>query len=103
MTKALVTIEVDFDTYNVANQSGLGESSNPEHPPARRIEQAKREWVWDETHNWLKDKKEFIQIVKVSLTRNKMCEFCDANPPRTPDSKWCESCRDDYKEGVSRF
>jgi len=27
----------------------------------------------------------------------KVCEICETNPPRTPESKWCESCRDDFK------
>jgi hypothetical protein len=28
----------------------------------------------------------------------KVCEMCEANPARTLDSKWCDSCRDDFKE-----
>jgi hypothetical protein len=30
--------------------------------------------------------------------KEKLCEMCDANPPRTSESKWCDSCRDDFKE-----
>ena len=27
-----------------------------------------------------------------------VCKMCEVNPPRTSVSKWCESCRDDFKE-----
>ena len=69
MTKALVTIEVDIDTHDIPVQTGLGESSNPGHPPQRRIAEAKRDHIWDVTHDLLKDKSEFVRIVKVSLTK----------------------------------
>ena len=68
MTKALVTIEVDFDTYRIY-QSGLGESSNPQHPPMRGIAEAKRDFIWDEMHKTLASKGEFVQIKKVSLIK----------------------------------
>jgi len=69
MTKALVTIEVDFDTWGIPTQEGLGESSNPEHPPMRRINEAKRDFIWDEIHQMLVDKNQFVQIKKVSLIK----------------------------------
>lgn len=28
----------------------------------------------------------------------KICEMCEVNPARTLDSKWCDSCVDDFKE-----
>jgi hypothetical protein len=69
MTKALVTIEVDVDTYGFPVQTGLGESSNPEHPPQRRIAEAKRDHIWNFVYDLLKNKPQFIQVVKVSLTK----------------------------------
>ena len=42
MTKALVIIEVDIDTANFPVQEGLGENSNPQHPPMRAIAEGKR-------------------------------------------------------------
>lgn len=69
MTKALVTIEVDIDTWGFPVQEGLGESSNPEHPSMRRINEGKRERIWDVTHDLLKDKLEFVKVVKVSLIK----------------------------------
>ena len=68
-TKALVTIEVDVDTWGIPVQEGLGESCNPNHPPRRRIDEGKREHIWDVTHNLLKDKSEFVKVVKVSLIK----------------------------------
>lgn len=26
-----------------------------------------------------------------------LCEICEDNEPRTSESKWCDSCRDDFK------
>ena len=69
MTKALVTIEVDIDTYGFPVQTGLGESSNPSHPGQNAIAEGKRERIWNVTYDLLKDKSEFVQIVKVSLTK----------------------------------
>jgi hypothetical protein len=34
---------------------------------------------------------------------SKVCEICESNPPRTKEFKWCESCRDDFKESDSEF
>jgi len=70
MTKALVTIEVDIDTWGFPVQEGLGESSNPSHPGQRAITEGKRERIWDVTHNLLKDKSEFVKVVKVSLIKD---------------------------------
>ncbi len=69
MTKALVTIEVDVDTRHFPVQEGLGESSNPRHMPVRAIAEGKRERIWDVTYNLLKDKSEFVKVVKVSLIK----------------------------------
>lgn len=69
MTKALVTIEVDVDTHNIPVQTGLGENSNPQHVGQKSIAGAKRAHIWDTTYDLLKDKSEFVQIVKVSLTK----------------------------------
>lgn len=27
-----------------------------------------------------------------------LCEICGVSPKRYPESKWCEECRDDFKE-----
>lgn len=71
MTKALITIEVDVDTSGILelHNSGLGESSNPNHSGQRHIQEGKRNYIWDVIHDLLKDKSEFVQIVKVSLTK----------------------------------
>ena len=69
MTKALVIIEVDIDTANFPVQEGLGENSNPQHPPMRAIAEGKRERIWDVTYDLLKEKSEFVRIVKVSLSK----------------------------------
>ena len=69
MTKALVTIEVDIDTQHFPVQEGLGESSNPQHPPMRAIAEGKRERIWDVTYDLLKDKSEFVKVVKVQLIK----------------------------------
>jgi hypothetical protein len=69
MTKALVTIEVDIDTYGIPVQTGLGESSNPNHPGQRHIQNSKRGYIWDVIYNLLKNKSEFVQIVKISLMK----------------------------------
>lgn len=69
MTKALVIIEVDIDTAHFPVQEGLGENSNPQHPPMRAIAEGKRERIWDVTHDLLKEKSEFVRIVKVSLSK----------------------------------
>ena len=68
MTKALVTIEVDIETP-VHRDSGAGESSNPSHPGIRFLEDEKRNYIWDEVHNWVKDKNEFAKVLKVSLIK----------------------------------
>ena len=47
MTKALITIEVDIDTYGIPVQTGLGENSNPSHPGQRHIQNSKRGYIWD--------------------------------------------------------
>jgi len=31
----------------------------------------------------------------------RLCEICECNEPRTPVSKWCDGCRDDFKDGES--
>ena len=71
MTKALVTIEVDLDTSGIVElrSSGLGESSNPNHPKQNHIKQGKRDFIWDITCEWLKDKEGFVQIKEVRLPK----------------------------------
>jgi hypothetical protein len=69
MTKALVTIEVDFDTFAIPIQQGLGENSNPTYLPMNRIVEAKRDYIWDQTHKLLADKNEFIQITRVLILK----------------------------------
>lgn len=66
MTKALVTIEVDINTNGIY-QSGLGESSNPNHPTKGWIENEKRGYIWDCVHSLLANSKGYTKIVKVSL------------------------------------
>ena len=72
MTRALVTIEVDIDTSGILelHESGLGESSNPNHPGQRHIEEGKRNYIWDETAKWFQLKTEFVAIKKVSLIKD---------------------------------
>lgn len=62
ITKALVTIEVEFNTRHVPVQEGLGESSNPSHQPRSRIVQAKRDFIWDQVHEWVAGKPEFVCV-----------------------------------------
>ena len=62
MTKAYVTIAVDIDTTNIPVQTGLGESSNPQHVSRSHAVQAKRDHVWDVVHSWLWSKEGFIQV-----------------------------------------
>jgi hypothetical protein len=71
MTKALITIEVDVDTSGILelHNSGLGESSNPNHPGQRHIQEGKRNYIWDVADSFLKTNSEFVRIVKVSLTK----------------------------------
>ena len=28
----------------------------------------------------------------------RLCEICEEEAPRTPESKWCEGCRRDFKD-----
>ena len=74
MTKALVTIEVDVDTSGILElrDSLLGESSNPNHAGQRHIEQGKRDYIWDVTHEFLNGKSEFVKVVKVSLIKDEI-------------------------------
>lgn len=67
-TKAYVLIAVEFETPAFYD-SGLGESSNPSHPGIQFLENEKRNFIWDEVHEWIADKPEFVRIQKVSLTR----------------------------------
>jgi hypothetical protein len=68
MTKALVTIEVDIETGRTRD-SGLGESSNPDHHGIRFVEDEKRGFIWDSVHDWLSNNPEFKTVVKVSLPK----------------------------------
>ena len=68
MTKALVIIEVDINTGHYRS-SGLGESSHPNHPGIRFIEDEKRGEIWDRVHGWLQNQNEFITVKKVSLIK----------------------------------
>jgi len=72
MTKALVTIEVDVDTSGILelHNSGLGESSNPNHPGQRHIQEGKRNYIWDITDQFLRGNSEFVKVVKVSLIKD---------------------------------
>lgn len=74
MTKALVTIEVDVDTSDIweLKDSHLGESSHPNHPSKRHIEQGKRNYIWDVTYEFLNGKSEFVKVVKVSLIKDEI-------------------------------
>ena len=69
MTKALVTIEVDFDTFGIPVQEGLGESSNPDHPGQRRIQEGKRDYIWDSVSKLLANIPEVKQVIKVSIPK----------------------------------
>jgi hypothetical protein len=69
MTKALVTIEVDFDTYGIPVQTGLGESSNPSHPGQRHIMEGKRNYIWDSVAKFIETNPEMKSVVKVRLVR----------------------------------
>jgi hypothetical protein len=66
MTKAIIVIEANIDTDHLY-QMGLGESSNPQHPPISRVLTAKRDWIWDETHKLLNEN---YKIVRVSLRKD---------------------------------
>jgi hypothetical protein len=74
MTKAVVTIEVDVDTSGILelHNSGLGERSHPNHPGKKHIQEGKRNYIWDTTDEFLKDKSEFVRIVKVSLIKEEI-------------------------------
>ena len=70
MTKALVTIEVDFDTYGIVGiPQGLGESSNPSHPGQRRIHTAKAEYIWDCVAELIEINPNLKKVVKVQLIK----------------------------------
>jgi hypothetical protein len=69
MTKALVIIEVDFDTFGIPVQEGLGESSNADHPGQRRIKEAKRDYIWDSVSKLLANIPEVKNVVKVSIPK----------------------------------
>ena len=69
MTKAFITIEVDIDTRHFPVQEGLGESSNPEHPPRSAVIEGKRERIWEVAWEWLKDKEGFVQIKEVRFPK----------------------------------
>jgi hypothetical protein len=36
---------------------------------------------------------------KGSIEYLDVCESCESNPKRTPESKWCESCVEEIKGG----
>lgn len=41
-----------------------------------------------------------IDLFRVNGCPNcNLCESCQSNPKRTRESKWCESCVDDFKGG----
>jgi hypothetical protein len=69
MTKAFITIEVDIDTTNFPVQTGLGDSSNPERPPRSRVIEGKRDFIWEVSCEWLKDKQGFVQIKEVRFPK----------------------------------
>jgi hypothetical protein len=71
MTKALVTIEVDFDTSGIVElkDSGAGESSNPNHPGQRHITEGKRNHIWDSVAKLIETNPEMKSVVKVRLVR----------------------------------
>jgi hypothetical protein len=69
MTKAFITIEVDIDTTNFPVQTGLGDSSNPERPPRSRVVEGKRDFIWEVSCEWLKDKQGFVQIKEVRFPK----------------------------------
>ena len=69
MTKALVTIEVDFDTYGIPVQTGLCEGSNPSHPGQRRIHTAKAEYIWDCVAELIEINPNLKKVVKVQLIK----------------------------------
>lgn len=68
-TRALITIEVEIDTTHIPVQTGLGESSNPQHPPRSRIVEGKRDFIWDTAYEWLSDKEGFVQIREVKFPK----------------------------------
>jgi hypothetical protein len=71
MTKALVTIEVDFDTSGIVElkDSGAGESSNPNHPGQRHINEGKRNYIWDSVAKFIETNPEIKNVTKVRLVR----------------------------------
>ena len=73
-TKALITIEVEVDTYGIPVQSGLGESSNPQSVPKSRVIEAKRGFIWDTAYEWLSNKEGFVQIREVKFPKGCGCE-----------------------------
>lgn len=73
-----VTIKLDSITYEI-------EAENEE----KAIESA-QELFADET---------IYDIIKwAGYEVTPLCEICENNPIRTPESKWCDDCRDDVKE-----
>jgi len=69
MTKALVTIEVDIDTRHFPVQEGLGDSSNPEHPPRSAVIEGKRERIWEVVYDWISTEQGFVQIKEVRFPK----------------------------------
>jgi len=70
ITKALVTIEVEIDTTHVPVQTGLGESSNPQHVSKSSAAEAKRGFVWDTVYDWVSDKQGFIKVKEVRIPKD---------------------------------
>jgi len=71
ITKAFITIEVDINT-NYLVQTGLGEASNPQHPPRSGVVEARRGFIWDTAYEWLSDKEGFVQIKEVRFPNSKV-------------------------------
>jgi hypothetical protein len=69
MTKAYVTIAVDIDTTNIPVQTGLGESSNPQHVSKSRAAEAKREFIWEVVYDWVSGNEGFIQVKEVRIPK----------------------------------
>jgi hypothetical protein len=69
MTRALVTIEVNIDTAHWPVDTGLGEASNPSHPPRSRVLEAKRGLIWDSVHDLLDGQPGFIGVRAVRIPK----------------------------------
>lgn len=68
-TKAVVTVEIEIDTTGIPTQTGLGESSNPQTPPKRRVIEAKKEFIWEVIHKALADQIDYVQVKEVRFPK----------------------------------